>query len=51
LNNDEVAVIGFFEKDDSSLFSTYQTVAKKLREKYRFGHSVAAEVLKKSGHK
>lgn len=45
---DDVAVVGFFT-DDSGLKSTFLKVADKLREKVRFGHSAAQEVLTKQG--
>lgn len=47
LETDEVTVIGYFEKDDSPLSAAYHAVSKKLREKVRFGHTLAKEVLDK----
>uniref|UniRef100_A0ABD2WL77 Protein disulfide-isomerase n=1 Tax=Trichogramma kaykai TaxID=54128 RepID=A0ABD2WL77_9HYME len=47
LNSDEVSVVGFFEKDDGKLSAAYHAVTKKLREKVRFAHVIAPEVLKK----
>ncbi|XP_001599732.2 protein disulfide-isomerase A3 [Nasonia vitripennis] len=49
LNSDEISVVGFFEKDDSPLSAAFHNVAKKLREKVRFGHTIAKEVLEKEG--
>ncbi|XP_011494031.1 PREDICTED: protein disulfide-isomerase A3 [Ceratosolen solmsi marchali] len=43
MNSEEIGVIGYFEKEDSSLSVSYHSVAKKLREKFRFGHSNNAE--------
>lgn len=51
LETDEVSVIGYFEKDDSPLSAAYHTVSKKLKEKVRFGHTSAKEVLDKVSHK
>lgn len=44
----ETSVIGFFQKD-SALKSVFQKYADKFREKLRFGHSSAADVLEKNG--
>lgn len=51
LEADDVSVIGYFEKDDSPLATTFHTVAKKLREKVRFAHTSKKEVLDKVSHK
>lgn len=51
LETDEVSVIGYFEKDDSLLSAAYQAVSKKLREKIKFGHTSAKELLDKVSHK
>lgn len=51
LDSEEVSVIGFFENQDVSLYSVYHAVAKKLREKFRFGHTLSSEILKKEGYK
>ncbi|XP_076636047.1 disulfide-isomerase A3 [Colletes latitarsis] len=51
LDSDEVGVVGFFEKDDSPLATSFQTVAKKLKEKIRFAHTSAKSLLEKEGHK
>lgn len=51
LETDEVIVIGYFEKDDSPLSAAYHTVSKKLREKVKFAHTSAKEVLDKVSHK
>ncbi|KYN06137.1 PREDICTED: protein disulfide-isomerase A3 [Cyphomyrmex costatus] len=51
LENDEVVLIGYFEKDDSPLSAAYHTVSKKLREKVKFAHTSASEVLDKVSHK
>lgn len=44
----ETSVLGFFE-GDSALKTVYLKYADKFREKLRFGHSSAADVLKKAG--
>ena len=44
----ETTVFGFFSKE-SSLKATYLKYADKNREKLRFGHSSAKEVLDKQG--
>lgn len=44
----ETTLVGFFEKD-SALKATFVKYADKQREKQRFGHSAAADVLKKYG--
>lgn len=51
LNTDEITVVGFFEKDDSALSAAFHNVAKKLREKVRFAHTITKEVLEKEGYK
>ncbi|XP_066591998.1 protein disulfide-isomerase A3 [Prorops nasuta] len=51
LDSSEAGVVGFFEKDDSALSASYHAVTKKLREKVRFAHTSAKELLKKEGHK
>lgn len=43
----ETSVVGFFEKE-SDLKIVFQKYADKFREKLRFGHSSAADVLKKN---
>lgn len=48
LQAQETTLIGFFEKD-SALKSVFLKYADKYREKQRFGHSSAADVLKKHG--
>uniref|UniRef100_A0A336KRW2 Protein disulfide-isomerase n=1 Tax=Culicoides sonorensis TaxID=179676 RepID=A0A336KRW2_CULSO len=48
LKVNEASVVGFFEKD-SSLKTTFNKYADKMREKLRFGYSSAADVLKKQG--
>lgn len=48
LSGKETTIFGFFEKD-SNLKKTFTKFADKNREKYRFGHSSADEVLKKQG--
>lgn len=45
---EDVAVVGFF-KEDSDLKTAYLKLADILRERVRFGHSGAADVLAKSG--
>lgn len=42
----ETTLVGFF-KEDSALKATFLKYADKYREKQRFGHSAAADVLKK----
>lgn len=42
----ETTVIGFFEKE-TDLKAVFTKYADKFREKLRFGHSTAADVLKK----
>ncbi|XP_012265942.1 protein disulfide-isomerase A3 [Athalia rosae] len=51
LDSDDVGVIGYFEKDDSALSAAFHTVAKKLREKVRFAHTIAKELIEKEGLK
>ncbi|KAG7199756.1 hypothetical protein KM043_000425 [Ampulex compressa] len=51
LNSDEVGVVGYFEKEDSALASSFHAVSKKLREKVRFAHTSEESLLKKVGSK
>jgi len=51
IEKDEVGVVGYFTSDDSPLKATFLKVANKLREKVRFAHSVAPEVIEKFGKK
>lgn len=51
LESDEVGIVGFFEKDDSPLSASFHAVSKKLKEKVRFAHTSAKELLEKEGHK
>ncbi|XP_058790201.1 protein disulfide-isomerase A3-like [Phymastichus coffea] len=51
LNTDEVVLIGFFEKDDSTLSASFHTVAKKLKDKVKFGHVIEKSILEKEGYK
>ena len=44
----ETSVVGFFKKD-SALKSVFLKYADKFREKLRFGHSSADDVLEKNG--
>ncbi|XP_051175352.1 protein disulfide-isomerase A3 [Leptopilina boulardi] len=46
LDSNDVGIVGFFEKEDSSLATTFQTVAKKLREKFQFAHTSEKSVIK-----
>lgn len=46
LQAQETTIIGFFEKE-SDLKGVFLKYADKFREKLRFGHSSAADVLKK----
>lgn len=48
LQAQETTLIGFFEKD-SELKATFLKYADKYREKQRFGHTAAADALKKYG--
>ena len=50
VNKDDVAVVGFFEKE-TDLKGAFLKIADKLREKVRFGHSTSKAVLEKEGHK
>ncbi|KAJ9595872.1 hypothetical protein L9F63_012931, partial [Diploptera punctata] len=49
IGKDDVAVVGFFEKE-SDLKGAFLKIADKLREKVRFGHSSSKAVLDKEGH-
>ncbi|XP_053984991.1 protein disulfide-isomerase A3 [Hylaeus volcanicus] len=51
LNTDEVSIVGFFEKDDSPLATSFHAVTKKLKEKVRFAHTTAKALLEKEGYK
>lgn len=51
LESDEVGVVGFFEKEDSPLATSFHAVSKKLKEKVRFAHTYAKSLLEKEGHK
>lgn len=44
----ETSVVGFFAKD-SALKGVFLKYADKFREKLRFGHSSASDVLEKNG--
>jgi len=46
----DVAIVGFFKSDDSSLKSAYLKVAEKLKEEGRFGDASDGAVLKKYGY-
>lgn len=46
----ESSVVGFFEKD-SDLKTAFLKLADKLREKVRFAHTSAKELLNKQGTK
>lgn len=48
LASKDTSIFGFFESD-SNLKKTFTKFADKNREKFRFGQSSAAEVLKKQG--
>ncbi|CAD7083694.1 unnamed protein product [Hermetia illucens] len=48
LESPETSVVGLFEKE-SDLKGTFLKYADKMREKLRFGHSTAPEVLKEAG--
>lgn len=50
IDKDDVAVVGFFEKE-SDLKGAFLKLADKLREKVRFGHSASKAVLDNVGHK
>jgi len=49
LDTKETTVFGYFEDADDKLAKTFLKFADKNREKYRFGHSTDADVLKKQG--
>ncbi|KAH0537739.1 protein disulfide-isomerase A3 [Cotesia glomerata] len=51
LDTDEVSFIGYFEDEKSELAKSFQSVAKKLREKARFAHSYVKSLLEKEGLK
>ncbi|OAD59096.1 Protein disulfide-isomerase A3 [Eufriesea mexicana] len=51
LESDEVGVVGFFEKEDSPLATSFHAVSKKLKEKVRFAHTTAKSLLEKEGYK
>ncbi|EFN76813.1 protein disulfide-isomerase A3 [Harpegnathos saltator] len=51
LEGDDVAVVGYFEKDDSPLAAAYLTVTKKLRGKAKFAHTTTEQLLESAGHK
>jgi len=51
LENDDVGIVGYFEKEDSSLAIAFQTVSKKLREKVRFSHTSKKEILDEVSHR
>ncbi|KAG6797316.1 protein disulfide-isomerase A3 [Apis mellifera caucasica] len=51
LDSDEVSVVGFFEKEDLSLATTFHAVSKKLKEKVRFAHTTAKSLMEKEGYK
>lgn len=51
LDADDVGVVGYFEKDDSPLATTFHAIAKKLREKVRFAHTSTKKLLEKTKHK
>lgn len=50
LDKEDVAVIGFFEKE-TDLKGVFFKLADKLREKVRFGHSTHKDVLAKQGQR
>ncbi|PNF35559.1 Protein disulfide-isomerase A3 [Cryptotermes secundus] len=49
IGKDDVAVVGFFEKE-TDLKGAFLKLADKLRERVRFGHSTTKAVLEKAGH-
>ncbi|XP_076246068.1 disulfide-isomerase A3 [Calliopsis andreniformis] len=51
LESDEVGIVGFFEKEDSSLATSFHAVSKKLKEKVRFAHTTAKALMEKEGYK
>ncbi|XP_076751589.1 disulfide-isomerase A3 [Xylocopa sonorina] len=51
LDSDEIGVVGFFEKEDSPLATSFHAVSKKLKDKVRFAHTTAKSLLEKEGHK
>lgn len=48
LSNNDVSVVGFFEKE-SDLKAAYMKIADKMREKVRFAHTSQKDILKKQG--
>jgi protein disulfide isomerase family A protein 3 len=49
-SKDDVAVVGFFEKE-TDLKGGFLKLADKLRDKVRFGHTTTKAVLEKEGEK
>ena len=49
LDTKDTTIFGYFEDADSKLAKNFLKFADKNREKYRFGHSSDADVLKKQG--
>ncbi|KAF7638195.1 Protein disulfide-isomerase [Meloidogyne graminicola] len=47
VDSDDVSVIGLFEDENSKLKDSFQKVADTERDRFRFAHSLAADVLKK----
>lgn len=50
VDSDDVSVIGLFEDENSKLKDSFQKVADTERDRFRFAHSLAADVLKKTGY-
>jgi len=50
IDSDDVSVIGFFDDENSKLKDSFQKVADTERDRFRFAHSMAKDVLKKTGY-
>nr|QOJ52477.1 protein disulfide isomerase [Meloidogyne incognita] len=50
IDSDDVSVIGFFDDENSKLKDSFQKVADTERDRFRFAHSLAKDVLKKTGY-
>lgn len=47
LDSDDVGIVGFFEKEDSPLATSFHSVSRKLRDKARFAHTSVKSILEK----
>jgi protein disulfide-isomerase A3 len=50
VDSDDVSVIGLFDDENSKLKDSFQKVADTERDRFRFAHSLASDVLKKAGY-